>query len=675
MPGLTVTLTGSNTNVTSRTTTNVAGFYIFPGVVPGPYLLAVEATGMAKFEGSVTADTAVSTVVDVMMKVGQTTTVLSVQDVTPIVQTDNAMLGGTLEHTRIEQLPINGRAVTSLLQTIPGMEGTGRTFGIRDGAFEAVLDGSALTDRLSYGGTERLTYVQPGLDSIQEFTVENNNVSAKCSRPTCIVMTTKGGGNQLHGSAFETNRNNGVGLARSRTDYYTKPPFLNRNEFGASAGGPVYIPKVYNGKNKTFWFFSYEGLRNISSSTQGYEVPTEAMHNGDMSGLVNGNGIPDIIYNPFTTDPNTWSRQPFPNNQIPASLENPLAKTLLAVTQLPTLPNVNPLVANNWFGGVSQPTRSWTTSTRIDQRLGDKNQFYGRYTQGNYSNLSQYDGLPTMNYSQIPANTIVVQAPNKSAAGSLVHTFSPTLFNELLVSASRETQSQGTGDQTVNYDALLGLPSLFNANGWPSLYQSGLGSSLQYEAVATSKWHSFYGLLDDNATKVFGRHQLQFGFHFRYDQMSEMPEQQFAAGLIDWSTNGTALYDPSTTRTNPQPLPYTGEQLANFYLGDAEYIEQLNHGYFYYRQKQYAGYIQDNFRATSRLTLNLGLRWEYWSPITEKNNSVVSFDVPDHSMVLGQSLDKMYQLGERLAKLTSNSGNSFPDAVFRPSFGGLRAYM
>src|ERR1039458_6017948 len=182
IPGVTVTLTGSNTNVTSKTTTNGTGFYIFPGVVPGPYLLVVENTGMAKFQGSLTAETANSTVVDVAMKIGQTTTEISVRDVTPVVQTDNATLGGTLEHTRIEQLPINGRNVMTLLEMIPGMEGTGRSFGIRDGSFDVLLDGSAIEDRLGYGlgtGTgngARITYRQPGLDSIQEFTVEQQRI-------------------------------------------------------------------------------------------------------------------------------------------------------------------------------------------------------------------------------------------------------------------------------------------------------------------------------------------------------------------------------------------------------------------------------------------------------------------------------------------------------------------
>jgi hypothetical protein len=651
MPAVTVTLTGNNTNITSKTTTNEAGFYIFPGVVPGPYLLTVVATGMANFEGSLTAETANSMVVDVTMKVGKTTTEVSVKDVTPIVQTDNATLGGTLQHTQIEQLPINGRTVMTLLEMIPGMEGTGRSFGIRDGSFDVLLDGAAIADRLDYalgsgtGNGARITYRQPGLDSIQEFTVENNSVSAKCSRPTCVVMTTKGGTNRLHGSAFETNRNNAIGLARSRTDYYTSPPFLNRNEFGVSAGGPVYIPKVYNGKNKTFWFFSYEGLRNVSASSMGFSVPTQAMRNGDMSGLVNGNGIADVIYNPFSTDPNTWSRQPYVNNQIPASQENPLAKTLFAVTPLPTLANVNPLVGSNWYGPISNPTRSWTTSARIDQHFSDKDQFYGRYTQGNYNSRSEFYSLPTTNPTQIPANTESILAPNKSAAASWVHMFSPTLFNELLVTGSRQAQWDGTGDPTVNYDSQLGLPNPFNFAGWPFLNSAGLGGNYEFEGQNTNAWHSFYGLLDDNASKVFGKHQIQFGFHFRYDQMNEMPDQQYTSGLIDWATGATALYDPSTSRSNPQALPYTGEQLANFYLGVAEYAAQLNHSYFYYRQKQYAGYIQDNFRATSRLTVNVGLRWEYWSPINEKNHSIASFDVADHAEVLGTSLTSLYQMG------------------------------
>src|SRR5687767_7788095 len=262
IPGASVTLTNKNTNIASKTTTNMSGYYVFPGTLPGPYGLVVEAAGMQKFEGSLTVQVQQSAVVDVTLKVGQTATEVLVQDVTPLLQTSNATLGHVLERKRIEQLPINGRNITTLLQTVPGMEGT-RAFGLREGSYEISLDGSSQIDR-NYGGVFNR---QPGLDSIQEFVVENNSSSAKFTRPTSLVLTTKSGTNRLHGSAFETNRNNAIGKARARQESYTKAPFLNRNEFGVSAGAPVYIPKIYNGKDRTFWFFAYEGLRNINPQT------------------------------------------------------------------------------------------------------------------------------------------------------------------------------------------------------------------------------------------------------------------------------------------------------------------------------------------------------------------------------------------------------------------------
>src|SRR5688572_23904646 len=231
IPGAAVSLTNKNTNISSKTTTNASGSYVFPGTLPGPYSLVVEAPGMQKFEGALTVQVQQNAVVNVTLKVGQTATEVSVQDVTPLLQTANATLGHVLERKRIEQLPINGRNVTNLLQTVPGMEGT-RAFGLREGSYEISLDGSSLIDR-NYGGVFNR---QPGLDSIQEFVVENNSSSAKFTRPTSLVLTTKSGTNRLHGSAFETNRNNAIGKARSRTESYTKAPFLNRNEFGVSAG-------------------------------------------------------------------------------------------------------------------------------------------------------------------------------------------------------------------------------------------------------------------------------------------------------------------------------------------------------------------------------------------------------------------------------------------------------
>src|SRR5205807_4842792 len=189
---------------------------------------------------------------------------------------------------------------------------------MRDFSFEMSLDGAALADRYSWN---TVTARQPGLDSVQEFRVENNASSAKFARPTSIVVTTKGGTNTIHGSLFETNRNSGIGVARARQDTFTKAPFLNRNEFGASAGGPVYIPKIYDGRNRTFFFISYEGARTVSYATGQYNVPTEAMRNGDFRDLKDSQGRQILLYDPMTTDPKTWERQPLSYRGIPNMID------------------------------------------------------------------------------------------------------------------------------------------------------------------------------------------------------------------------------------------------------------------------------------------------------------------------------------------------------------------
>jgi hypothetical protein len=645
IPNAVVSLTNSNTNLSRKTTTNQAGFYLFPSAIPGPYLLAVETPGMQRFEGTLTVQVQQTATIDVSMTVGSTSAVVHVGDITPSVQTDTPALGHVLERMRIEQLPINGRDVTSLLQTVPGMEGT-RAYGLREGSHELVLDGAALSDRLNGGTVNR----QPGLDTIQEFKVETNSSSAKFTRPTTMVMSTKSGTNTLHGAFFETNRNNAIWKARSRTENYTKAPFLNRNEFGASAGGPVYVPKIYNGKDRTFWFFAYEGLRNIAPTTQVWVVPSAAMRAGDFRQLVDNQGRFTAVYDPWSTDTTTWSRTPFPNNQIPASRQSPLSKSLFAITPDPTLPNVNPMLDNNWIGPVPGWRRSWTTSTRIDHRFSSKDQFYGRYSQGNFTNFSQFYSQPMLNNV---AGTTRTLAPNKSVALSWVRTLSPTFFNEVLVSGARQDWWKGTGDPSVRYSDALGLPNPLGVTGWPGLYDGGLGGSYYFETDNTQAGPNTYVIVDDNATKVKGRHEFQFGFHYRYDQLNLLPDQQQNQGNHSWATGATSLYDPSSSRTNPIATPLTGDNLANMYIGSMTYSNQFVRGYFYARAREYALYFQDNFKVSPRLTLNLGLRWEYWPAFSEKNNILTSFDPETRSIVLGQDLQTMYRLGATVPSIVN----------------------
>src|SRR5262249_61315136 len=175
-------------------------------------------------------------------------------------------------------------------------------------------------------------------------------------------------------------------------------------------------------------------------------------------------------YAPDTHVTITSGQTPYPVHIPAQNPQSPLLKYLNGVPQMPTPPNLNPMASPNYVGTYSPYTRSWTTSTRVDQRLGTKDSFYGRYSQGNYSNRSQFYGLPSLDWAKVPGNTQGSFQPNKSVALSHVHTFSPTLFNELLVTGTRTRMDVVTGDPTVCYNCALGLPNPFNVNQWPGLY-------------------------------------------------------------------------------------------------------------------------------------------------------------------------------------------------------------
>lgn len=641
-----VELTNTATGFVWRTTANDVGFYAFRGVIPGPYRLEVEAPGMQRYQAGLTVQVQESLVIDPVLVPGQTTTTIEVRDATPMVVVDSPTLGTVLDRQRIEQLPINGRSVVNLVVTVPGIEGYMRAYGQAMGSYEMVLDGTPIEDRHTGWYVRRL----PGLDTIQEFKVESNNSSAKFTRPTTVVLSTKSGTNAFHGAAFETHRNNAIGKARQRTDYYSKPPQLIRNEFGASAGGPVYLPKLYNGRNKTFWFFGVEWLRNITSRTLGFSVPTVAMRNGDFSGAVDSQGRLYRIYNPWTTNTTTWAREPFNYggkiNVIDPKYQSPVSKYLYSVTPLPTLPDANPLIVSNWWGPVPRITRSWTASGRFDHRFSDKDQFYVRYTIGDYYWSYEYSGLPTTDGA---GNATAEIEPNKSIGISWVRNISPTMFNELLISASRQNYSSGPPNKE-SWPEKLGTPNPFRGTNLPRFTSTGMPGGNDYRSPNNSRAPQSYFVLDNHTTKIKGKHELQFGVHYRFDHVQSHGMQE-ATGSIPADTAATSLYDPATSRTNPQSTPQTGFNNANLYIGALWYYFRFNRPFYYGRVKEYALYFQDNFKVTPRLTLNLGMRWEYWPAFRDKNGVMVSFDRQRKAWVVGGEMEKFYRLGATLPSI------------------------
>ena len=645
IPAATVTLTNTNTNVTSRSTTNNVGLYAFPSVVPGPYKIVVESAGMAKFEANLTVRVQESSVIDAILLPAGTVTTVKVEDVTPVVITDSPELGHTLGRMRIDQLPINGRSISNLLNTVPGLTGQ-RAYGFRAGSDELILDGAPLQDRLYSGYVTR----QPGLESIEEFRVINNAASARFTRQTSVILTTKSGTNLFHGSLFETNRDYGYGVARTRESLTnTAAPFI-RNEFGGSAGGPVFIPKLYNGKNRTFWFTSYEAFRLRQSKDGQFRVPTQAMRDGDFSALRTSTGGIVNIYNPYTTDPTTHQRQQFSYggvlNRIDPALQSPLAKALYSKLPLPTFPNVNPLAAPNYYGLMPQIYDQGTLAVRLDHKINDNDTIYVRVSNSSSDRNNNSMGIPTLD--QI-ANWVQTHAPNKSLSLHHNHIFSPSLFNEFMFSATNTEASSFTGDPSVSYADLFGLPNPLGQKGYPVIDQIGVGVGYNsnyyyFQSVNAQSSRFAYFVLEDNVTKIQGRHEIQFGAHLRYDQLNYLPQQQQSGGFVSFPSVATGLYDPAVPDRSRAMLN-TGSIASSFYLGLATYSYPMLKQNYYLRQHEHAFYFQDNFRATSRLMLNLGVRWQLSPYPKDKYDIFTSFDVKNMAIVLPQGLDAFYKAG------------------------------
>jgi hypothetical protein len=663
IPSAKVLLTNTATGVARESVTNSAGLYVFPGVTPGPYRLKVELAGLQTFEGSLNVQVQQDATVDVIMQVASAATSVDVVDVTPMVNVNSPSLGSSLERQRIEQLPVNGRGYQNLLVTVPGVQwsshghgigGMVRGNGLRSGSNTLVVDGAAQNEVWEGWDVAR----QPSLDAVEELRVEVNNASAKFSRPTSVVMSTRSGTNQFHGVTFYTNRNSAYGVARRREDTFTKAPYVNRNEFGVSLGGPVIIPKVYNGHNRTFFFWNWEQTRFLTNATTRMSVPTAEMRNGDFRGLVDSQGRRYNIYDPFTTQGN-WSRSIVAYNGVANTIDpariSPVAKFLFDHTAMPTHPNINPLVDANWIGTFRRPLEQDTRNIRVDHRISDKDLVFFRFA---YNQHYEQYGANSAPFLPVDGFRTIEQTtrwwPNHSLSGTWNHVFSPTLTNEVLISGLRDWHNRGAGDNKTNYTMLLGLPNPFGAVNWP-VVDSGsglLGITGQFYTLGGEQPFFLVSNMltaQDNAVKVQGKHEFNFGFQFKFEDVPKSIVS--AAGNFSVDTAATSLYDSTSTPQNPIATPFTGHPMANLFLGQMNYATTFRRPWAFLRRQEYAPYFQDNWKVSPRLTLNLGMRYEFRTSLHDKNGLLTSFSPEKRAYVVGSTVENFLN---RQATLPAN---------------------
>ena len=643
VPTSVVHVVNQKTGVTNDTSSNEVGFYSVPGLFAGSYTITFSAPGMKKFETTLTLQNAQVAMLNPKLTVGDIAEQVTVTgDTVQLTTYDSGTVSTHLDARRIDQLPQNGRNILGLAQnTVPGIEAGGtRANGVMGEGMEYSQDGAPMTNRNfgSAGNSAQATLPDP--DAVEEAKFETVGSGAQFATPATVILTTKSGTNAIHGSVFETVRNNAIGVAKARqnpADFAA--PKLIRNEFGGSVGGPIFIPKLYDGKNKSFFFFAYERFSLRQSSDQLVRVPTVAMRNGDFSGLINGAGILQVIYDPNTTQAVSLQRTPFPNNQIPIDRISPLAKTMYAATPLPHTAD-NPLINSNItdVNPITQTVPNFTT--RLDHVFNSNNRMYFRFTDidqqqqalRNYPSASPANiaggGLPAgaTGYQAIPIQTI-------SGALGFSHVFSPTFFSETILSQQwQRMYVQGNEASLGNYEKQLGLPNNFGQGGFPEI-----GSNL-IMPYGGSQW--YYGMsqmvftVDENLTKIWGKHQLAFGGRFRHERFGYLSDR--SPDQILFTNQATAVYDP-TTGANYGARPNTGYQDADFFLGAASsYSQRKNAPFGHSHLREYGFYIQDNFRVSRRFTINAGLRWEMHPAPKMKNDDFVTFDLKNNAIVLAK---------------------------------------
>ncbi len=691
IPGATVTLTNEGTGLTLTSTTSNVGRYIFTPIRIGTYTLTVEKQGFRKVTHlHIKVNVAEHVKVDVTLLPGVVTQTVEVTAAPSLLQTQNATVGATIGRREVNDLPLNGRNYTFLAQLVAGVSGTSPTGrGLQaTGSFSAnglpnvhnnyILDGvDNNNDTVDFLNGAAYAVLPPP-DAIQEFKVQTSNFSAQYGRAGGAVVnaTIKSGTNQFHGDFWEFLRNDKLDAANF---FENSPTHINkgefrRNQFGFSVGGPVLIPRVYNGRNKTFFFGDFEGTRIRQGSPQLASVPTAQERasgytnfrelitdqSGTRTDLLGRTFPTGTIFDPATTrnvtagqvDPVTGLvatstglvRDPFYScgslagvanftgaaqvaclNQIPASRLDPNAIKLLNLYPAPTGPGI----FTNY--GADRVVKNDVNhfDVRVDQDFSAKNQMFGRvsfthdsdFIPGPFAGPADGGAFNTGNYQDVDFNSAL----------SLTHVFSPTMINEFLWGYSRihTTQLQPFAN-TMGIPAqfgIQGIPQLPTNGGLPRLDISGL-SSIGAVAFLPGNRVSDTDQITENLTKVYGNHTFKGGFEF---QALRHPWFAPAWSRGEFSFDGSYTEVPNqstgTTGIAQLLLTPTAASVANGFNdvgGPASVFASNFAGPDDYRH-YYGAYFQDDWHTTRKLTLNLGLRWEFYGQIAESYGAQANF--------------------------------------------------
>jgi hypothetical protein len=618
------------------------GLYDFVNLIPGKYRIDVEKTGFKRTtRPDVIVEVGQSVRIDLAMQVGDVTQTVEVTGETPQLQAETSSLGQVVEERKVNELPLNGRNVFNLISLAPSVVPQGSAGGTPvgvnpfgwgnyqvNGSFgnesAEYLDGQPLNI-----GYINLPVVIPTQDSIQEFKVQTSNLGADWGKFSggVINLSTKSGTNSLHGAAYEYLRNKVL----DANDFFLnkagqkRPPFT-QNQFGANAGGPLFVPHLYDGRDKTFWFFSWEGFRLRTGTAFTTTVPTPAEVAGNFSAITTpimdpcGGTVTTAVACPGYTGPATV----FTGNQLPTGRLNPTSLALLKYFPAANTAGTagpNGLVTQNYTTATSGGGNQNQVVGRMDQNLGANQHIFFRYTYWNVLDLP-VDPLGT----GLCADRCSEKYYSHAAAVGYNYTLTPSTI--LGVNASLSRFGYNRAPINTGFD----LTSI----GWPTQYNNAVPSIARTpptpcvlnfaDNIMCTQGQSFIQdrntqiNLTPSVTLVRGRHTLKLGFQLEVGR-DNYAQTNVASGAFAFCGSGQACF--------------TGFSFADFLLGYADNPSNVENHFFGQAvvpalvagQQIYRGfYGDDTYHVTNKLTLNLGLRYDLQGPWSERFNRLSYFD-------------------------------------------------
>ncbi|MDP3000375.1 MAG: TonB-dependent receptor [Bryobacterales bacterium] len=612
IPGAKLTITERTTGSVRNTAGDAQGFYIVPALPPGTYSVAVECPGMQRsVRNNVQVQITERVPVNFVLNVGSLEEVVTVSAAPPVVQMETAAQGRVITGTSIRAIPLSTRNYTHLLALTAGVSsalnnadspGLGNVNpnvnGMRAGSNNLLIDGLPAYNALNNSNTG---IGAPSPDFLQEFKVMTSMFSAEYGRNagSVVNVVTVSGSNQLHGSAWDFLRNTKL---NARPFFAAARGQNNQNQFGFSVGGPVLLPKIYSGKDRTFFFFGYEGTRqrnsNSSAALSRQSVPTAAMRAGTYSKLVRD----PLIGLPCSA---ADGRGCFPGNQIPTSRIDSISRAVM--DKFIPLPNastggpVNFVEARPISGGNDQYV------TRLDHNFSGKDRFTGRWF---WSKTPQTDPFGS---SPFPGMESRNTRDKYDLALSYTRIISPNLINEGRLGWDRSVSLQSNSDQTDPRS--LGLPATNTMLGFPRV---SISSYFNFGITETYRDNAHLFTLTDTLTWLRGKHAIKFGGEVRQGRIQPM---------------STANQRPSWTFSGQS----TSDGFADFLLDvPSRGVYGAGAGILNLRENAYNLFATDDFKITSNLTLNLGVRYELNVPPYDTQIKLVSF-WPDRYTRLGSS--------------------------------------